>query len=217
MKNRLNILCLLVMLVLGYSVIQSAYLYGSGFVTGIKAGEEMRKTNPAILNQMMHLKVVNLAPTSPNIFTDSVYNEKSGSYVPVIYSELGVSVKTELEKLQLVANSLLQILNTIIIVTIVVMLVKLLISINKSNIFNWKNVSRLRWVGVLLIISFCCNAIPQYLSNYMTAGAFSLEGYEVHIFGAVSLINLVLGFVGLIVGEVFAIGLRMQEEQELTI
>ena len=46
---------------------------------------------------------------------------------------------------------------------------------------------------------------------------FSLHGYELSLSELVSTTTLVLGLCSLIVGEVFAIGLKMKEEQDLTI
>lgn len=99
----------------------------------------------------------------------------------------------------------------------VVFFAKLIIAINKSRIFDWKNVRRLRWLGAILILNFICSAFPAYISAYELSGVFSISGYSVNLSGLVSKLTLVLGLVALIVGEVFAIGLKMKEEQDLTI
>ena len=46
---------------------------------------------------------------------------------------------------------------------------------------------------------------------------FSVHGYELHLSDTVNTTTLVLGISTLIVAEVFAIGLKMKEEQDLTI
>ena len=80
MKKRLNILCLLVMLVFCYSVFESAYYISSAFVDGFRAGmnyvdnkEQFQKTN--------NMKSIALFPDNFANLKDSVYNEKTGEFV----------------------------------------------------------------------------------------------------------------------------------------
>ena len=84
-------------------------------------------------------------------------------------------------------------------------------------IFNWKNVRRLRRLGVLLIIGFVCTFLLAFLSFHNVEKVFSVTGYSLSMADMVHITSLVLGISALIVAEVFAIGLKMKEEQELTI
>ncbi len=60
--------------------------------------------------------------------------------------------------------------------------------------------------------------IKIFLHSYLGIDTvFSLHGYELSLSELVSTTTLVLGLCSLIVGEVFAIGLKMKEEQDLTI
>ena len=204
MKRRLNILCLVVMLVLSYSVLEQGYYIFLGAKMGAQTGLELGKkgSDIAAYKELMNLKVVNLIPSSMesfDFFRDSVYNEKSRSYVPAAYSSLMVSVDSH--------DSLWA----------VVLFIRLIISINKSDIFNWRNVRRLRRLGMALVVSFCCTFASSYLDFIGIDTVFSLHGYELSLSELVSTTTLVLGLCSLIVGEVFAIGLKMKEEQDLTI
>ena len=88
--------------------------------------------------------------------------------------------------------------------------------INKSQIFEWKNVRRLRWLGSLLIISFLFYLIPQVVNYWGLKEVFALDKYIIAPL-ALQVTDLLLGLGCLIVAETFAIGLKMKEEQELTI
>ena len=196
MKKRLNILCLLVMLVFCYSVFESAYYISSAFVDGFRAGmnhvdnkEQFQKTN----------------------------NKKTGEFVPAIYGKLVVSVNTPVNIWLKFITMMCNFIGIFTMIFSVVFFAKLIIAINKSRIFDWKNVRRLRWLGAILILNFICSAFPAYISAYELSGVFSISGYSVNLSGLVSKLTLVLGLVALIVGEVFAIGLKMKEEQDLTI
>ena len=49
------------------------------------------------------------------------------------------------------------------------------------------------------------------------SGQFRVSGYATDYFSYVSVLELSIGMVALIAAEIFAIGLKMKEEQELTI
>ncbi len=59
--------------------------------------------------------------------------------------------------------------------------------------------------------------LPEYLSLCSLREAFALESYDLILSDSVKATNLLLGLIALIVAEVFAIGLKMKEEQDLTI
>lgn len=219
MKRRLNILCLVVMLVLSYSVLEQGYYIFLGAKMGAQTGLELGKkgSDIAAYKELMNLKVVNLIPSSMesfDFFRDSVYNEKSRSYVPAAYSSLMVSVDSHDSVGKVVAKYLLIYLHLGFSLWAVVLFIRLIISINKSDIFNWRNVRRLRRLGMALVVSFCCTFASSYLDFIGIDTVFSLHGYELSLSELVSTTTLVLGLCSLIVGEVFAIGLKMKEEQD---
>lgn len=220
MKRRLNILCVIVMLVLSYSVLQTGYY----FFIGAKAGVEAVVEQPDISTQkdLMNMKYISLVPESFSIsagtlFQDSVYNEKSGEYVPVTYASMLVSVDSHPAKWEMIAEKALTFLQMGMYIWAIVLFIRLIISINKSDIFKWKNVRRLRRLGIALIIGFSCSFLTAYISFRSVDTIFSLRGYNLEVSEIVSSTMLVLGLSALIVGEVFAIGLKMKEEQDLTI
>ena len=241
MKRRLNILCLVVMLVLSYSVLEQGYYIFLGAKMGAQTGLELGKKGSDIAAYKELMKVVNLIPSSMesfDFFRDSVYNEKSRSYVPAAYSSLMVSVDSHDSVGKVVAKYLLIYLHLGFSLWAVVLFIRLIISINKSDIFNWRNVRRLRRLGMALVVSFCCTFASScgrleftanknrhfctgFASSYLDFigidTVFSLHGYELSLSELVSTTTLVLGLCSLIVGEVFAIGLKMKEEQDLTI
>ena len=214
MKRRLNILCLVVMLVLSYSVLEQGYYIFLGAKMGAQTGLELGKKGSDIA---AYKELIPSSMESFDFFRDSVYNEKSRSYVPAAYSSLMVSVDSHDSVGKVVAKYLLIYLHLGFSLWAVVLFIRLIISINKSDIFNWRNVRRLRRLGMALVVSFCCTFASSYLDFIGINTVFSLHGYELSLSELVSTTTLVLGLCSLIVGEVFAIGLKMKEEQDLTI
>ena len=213
MKRRLNILCVIVVLVLSYSIFETAYYFVVGVKAGLEAGIES-DTSAENQRELINMKYISLLPehlsaTGENgFFQDSVYNEKSGKYVPV---------DTKSAAWSQVTFTLLNLAHICICVWAIILFVRLVVSINKSDIFNWRNVRRLRFLGLALIISFCTEVLPAYLTYRNVGEVFSVRGYELGLSDMVNTTTLVLGISTLIVAEVFAIGLKMKEEQELTI
>lgn len=220
MKKRLNILCLLVMLVLSYSVFEQLYYIvqtaAPAFEAGFEAGVEGRDVK-AESERLGNMQPVALMPSSLPAFPDSVLNAKTGEYVPAIYAQMIVSVKTNPSFWQKLILKIMAFANIFATVFAIYIFFRVIISINKSVIFDWKNVRRLRWVGGSLILAFICSLTTIAITSCNLSDVFALEGYAFSFSELVSITSLLLGLSALIVGEVFAIGLRMKEEQELTI
>lgn len=218
MKRRLNILCVIVLLVLGYSVLEMTYYVGMGIKLGLEKGldDDVAAKEKEALN---HLHAVQLMPEDLGgaILMDSIYNEKSGEYVPATFGQLLVSVDAHPGTVSRVISTLALMANYVVIIWAVVLFIRLIVSINRSDIFNWKNVRRLRRLGVMLMLSFGCSLLTSFITFYNVKKVFSVPGYQLNMTDTVEITSLVLGISALIVAEVFAIGLRMKEEQELTI
>lgn len=218
MKRKLNFLCVIVMLVLSYSVLEAVYFLSLGFKTGIELGMNS-KISAVQKEELMHLETLHLLPKdmSNSLLKDSILNEKSGQYVPVSYDEMIVSVNAQPSFLVKSISVLAVLGDFVTVIWAVILFIRIIIAINKSEIFNWRNVRRLRRLGVLLIIGFACSFLKSLLTVYNVEKVLSLTNYSLSIADMVHTTSLVLGLSALIVAEVFAIGLRIKEEQELTI
>ena len=227
MKRRLNILCAVVLLVMGWSVGVSLYYMGLGMTKGVQMGmdaarEMQEEGSYDKLEELNNLKTVSLFPKflhdyKGGLFTDSVRNEKTGQYVPMAYTNLMVSVPVHKAVWQNVVSGGMGVLALAAGVWALVLFIRIVVAVNRSDIFNWRNVRRLRRLGILLIVGFVCVLLPEYLSLCSLREVFSLEAYDLTLSDSVKVTNLLLGLISLIVAEIFAIGLKMKEEQDLTI
>ena len=150
MKRRLNILCAIVLLVMGWSVGVSVYYMGLGMTKGVQMGmdaarEKLEGGNSAQLERVSNLRTISVLPKfldewEGDLFTDSVRNEKTGRYVPMAYTNLMVSVPVETPAWQKVASTLIGFLVLVANVWALVLFIRLVVSVNRSDIFNWRNV-----------------------------------------------------------------------------
>lgn len=217
MKTRLNIFCALILLCLSCSIMQVGYFFVAGFQAGYKSVPgEMEVEATRIAN----MKTVDMIPNlmdHAHLMQDSILNEKTGQYIPALYSLMAVSVKTETPIWQYGARTFLSFLLIGCYVGAIYFFIRLIVAVNKEEIFNWNNVHRLRKLGIMLILCYICNFGAGYLSYYDISQAFNSSLYSYNAIQAGQASTLVLGLVALLVAEIFAIGLRMKEEQDLTI
>lgn len=92
--------------------------------------------------------------------------------------------------------------------------IRFILNVNKDKIFVRENVSLLRWAGgALLYMSIF--AIPAILINQrIEPPTRAINVGSAFLFES---LPIILGFVFLIIAEVFVIGIKLREEQELTI
>lgn len=221
MKKRLNVLCVIVMLVLGYSVFETGYYFTIGLRAGFDAARHEQTVSPEQLNRLSNMRYISVMPDDldgwKGLFADSVYNEKSASHIPVTYSSLLVGVDTQSDAKLMWARALLSLLLIALYLCALEQFVRLVVAINRGEIFGWRNVRRLRHIGIALIFSFLCILAASYIDKWQVEQCLQIRGYHLIVADAVQVTTLIIGLCALVVGEVFAIGLKMKEEQELTI
>ena len=216
MKRRLNLLCAVILLVLGWSVVMSGYYLFMGASLGVRAGwnyaEAMQNPDSvpaAHMEDVLALKDMSYVSLVPDAFR--------GTGNATTLMRLLVSVEKSEAPWQGVVTGLASLVSTVAIVWALVLFIRLIVAINKSQIFLWRNIRRLRVLGFMLLASFACSWLAEYINLCNLREVLSIPGYGLDLTDATNVGALLLGLCALIVAEVFAIGLRMKEEQDLTI
>jgi len=84
--------------------------------------------------------------------------------------------------------------------------IRFILNVNRNQVFVWENVNLLRLTACGLMILALVAA-----GDELNTGCSYVEVYD-HFFDA-----FIFGVFNLIIAEVFAVGLKLQEEQDLTI
>lgn len=217
MKKQLNIICVLIFLVVGLSLAPSAYLMCNGFVEGFKYGFSQAKD--ADENSSLEVLTpigLSLWPKSLAATSDKVMNLKNKEWQSATYLKMMVWVKSK-EAGMMKFGGLLSLISLFFILKAVVNFYKLINAINHEIIFDWTNVRRLNRIGRFLLVAFLLMQ-TYVLITYLTASRLiELEGYRFNYWCDFESMTLILGLIALLVARIFAIGLQMKEEQELTI
>ena len=218
MKKRLNLLTIVLAVAFG---IHSLSFLGENlydFVVDFKAGMESStslRTETGVSTRPLSLRIY---PESQSILTDSIYNAKTQTWMPSRISGTTVTVEeTKSSMLNTAISSLLVIPLLILSIVAIVCFIKVILAVNKSIIFDKVNVRRLRIMGLSFVIIFLLAFILDYYYLQLIRSMVEIPYYRIGGAYIYSAFSLILGILSFIVGEIFAIGLRLKEENEFTI
>lgn len=104
----------------------------------------------------------------------------------------------------------------IIVVILSLILHSLRKSIKQGNVFNRDNIKLIRAIAILIILSSLLSSLGHYIEARQIIKLFA--GTEWHpIWPGMEYKEIILGLVILVIGEIFAVGYDLSEEQKLTI
>lgn len=104
----------------------------------------------------------------------------------------------------------------IIVVILSLILHSLRKSIKEGNMFNRDNIKLIRAIGILIISSALLSNLGHYIETQQIIKLFA--GTEWHpVWQGMEYKEIILGLVILVIGEIFAAGYDLSEEQKLTI
>lgn len=216
MKKRLNLICLGIVLAV---LVSMSFLF-STFYYGFKAGIDAYEQGAAGVEKLdVTYKMIGTIPT--DVITNetaTAINEKDGSTVSILpfISMIGVP-NEKADATDSIFLSLLDWMVMICCIYAIVQFVKMIRNIHRNIIFDWANVKRLRRLGLSLILCFCCSLVTFAINNHLVSQVISLKDCDFSIAFQFSDPTLLIGFTSLLFAEIFAIGLRLKEENDLTI
>ena len=192
----------------------------STFYYGFKAGIDAYEQGAAGVEKLdVTYKMIGTMPTDViTSETATAINEKDGSTVSILpfISMIGIPN----EKADATDSIFLSLLDWMVIICCIyaiVQFVKMIRNIHRNIIFDWANVKRLRRLGFSLILCFCCSLVTFAINNHLVSQVISLKDCDFSIAFQFSDPTLLIGFTSLLFAEIFAIGLRLKEENDLTI
>ena len=213
MKKRLNFITFLIGIAIGISILNSEFIqdFKEGFVEGQNAARDN------YLEMTKRTYYLSLAPIINYSMPDKLLNIKSGELLPSRIKETQVKINVGKEGIMqflwMFPFSVLMITGFIM---FVFNFIKIILAVNKSVIFEWINVKRLRRISIGFTIMFIVDAIVSIILNNFLLKLIELENYKI-VNTSYEGLFLLLGMVSFLVAEIFAVGLKLKEEQELTI
>lgn len=226
MKNRLNAFCVLIVLVftviVGYQLKDTFCSFMAGFNEGYShrscgtMNHEKSSMSDFVSKSKLFIHPFEIVPSTGHIKYDKIKNVKLNRDDDYILTNGMVF----LDRGSIVLQMILMLLNLIsyfFYVWSVVYFFRFIRNINKNIIFDKRNIIQLRKLGWGFIIVFFTTLIASYLDFYDMTKYFSLGYAEIKPYHPFASTEVFMGLTALLFAEVFSIGIKMREEQELTI
>lgn len=216
MKRRINLLTILTIAALIFTSAEDIYdAYRE--LKSIFVSAKVSSNNEEDLTLLTNINAVQLTPNLINKDSSSSLKTKDGRKVASWTHEAYISIQTEtsvFEKIILFVGGTISFIGTIL---CIIYFLKFIININQEKVFHWKNVSLLKKLGAILILIYLMEFLCNYISTISVARAVDLKYYSFDYITTVGGTNLLLGIITLLISGVFAKGLKIKEEQDLTI
>ena len=209
MKKRLNIITFIIGVAVGISYLNSESISAlkECYMLGYDDGDESQT----------ELVYLSLETTESLAMPNELMNKKSGELMPTSIKNATVKVAVgERSMLNLLSMILCLIILNVSYLIVAYSFLRIIFAVNKSVIFEWVNVKRLRIMGIGFILMFIGNAILGFVQKYSFFKIMDIENYKI-INSPFDGSILMFGVISFLVAEIFAVGLRLKEDQELTI
>ena len=219
MKKRLNIFALLILMALsihtGYTLFYSwgeiSTVYKEGYE---KAGKLPRQPN---LSDLSRHDICIRKKLGSTAIIDSIYNIKTNSYIPTDIQKIQISIPDNQSVGYQVSIVIMVLLLVPAVIAVIVLFLRLIGAIQSALLFTKTNVLRLRWIGGCLLLIAVIYTIGNYMELAFVRSVVEISGYEITSEGMIEFPALINALIAFLAAEVFAIGLRLKEEQEFTI
>ncbi|MCD8176568.1 MAG: DUF2975 domain-containing protein [Tannerellaceae bacterium] len=215
MKNKLYILTCCIMLAMGLNMISQVADFISGFNAGINSSRD-NKENGKVESLFIAIRPLRMVD-KPTL----LYNVQSGEWMPGRIQNCIIKIEIAGNNIGFVIfEGVLILLAFLCFPAALVMLtsfIKIILSVGKNHVFEWKNIKRIRKVGACFLFIFLFS-FSTGLYNYLLANTLiDIPGYKITLGHMLDISYLLFGLVALIIVEVYSIGLKLKEEEELTI
>ena len=210
---KIKLLGILAILVLAVDVIYSFYAGSASFKRGFDHGMEVsedfigdheKSYMPILLTVMPNKDVTPATLQTTDGIQQPYYMGSIFTAVPLTggyrAAFMGISIGVLLSALFCLAG--------------LVMLILLLVSIVRDNVFTMKNVFRLRFFSYSLTAFMGFVGLTSWLGGTLAKQSLSLPGYDFAVSSEINWSSLAML---ILFTEIFAAGVRLKEDQDLTI
>lgn len=215
MKKRLNIIRYVFLGILICAAAFNVYLKSDMIFNDVETTTRSQENRDDLGSYCINL--------TPNrfIIMDSLFNEKTGQWMSAYIKEVSVYIPEEENAKPSIADTIVNYVKAILMLGSAGMIffnfIYMIDSVEKSIVFAWKNVRRLRLIGLGLFIFFIVDAFSFIYSGFIEKDLIKISDYSV-VMESISTVGILTGgVVAFFVAEIFAVGLRLKEEQDLTI
>ena len=217
--KRIKTLCVVLLIVFFGSVYQGAIL---PFIEGVRYGMTIAKYQLDHKEKTDDFILLDVVSKNYNYLEDSEINLRTGEKVLIRPNNMTVLVQSLLDKpiwwkaLQGV-YSLLVLMTLVLGIWIPFLVVKIVKSLQNSEVFDRKNLKRIQRIGIILLVVGILGTLLQAINIYSAQSMVDLSHYSFSYTKVIDFSPIIMGVVILIMNEILRIGIEIKEEQDLTI
>lgn len=215
MKTKLNVFCVLILISILLDMFTNTINVYSFFP---KVTNKTFRVDPKDIKAYDNATMTYLKPDGNNPKSVMMTNEVTGKPVRVFPSgEVEVSIESRPSTTFIICWAILALCGMVLAAVSLCKFVRFVWRVNKGKVFDWTTVKVLRQSGWTLVASSVLIIIMMTAQSFEMASRFSPEGYTINSLPVLGSLDFVSSFFILAMTEVLAIGIRLREDQELTI
>lgn len=214
-RAAINILSILIVAIVALSVIVPAIGFGYGVAEGWKT-QSATPGQESIATPMG----VSFSPVTGKLFNpNDTLTVDDGRKFPLVVTEAMVYVQPKSFPEAAEIISMLCVIGSFAcFIAFAIVFVKFIIGINKGEIFVKRNARRLRKIAWFLIAMALLDVVAGALQESIVSSyALTLGGYVINANWTLPWSTLLLGLISMLMAEVWARGIFLKDEQDLTI
>jgi len=217
--KRIKTLCVILLIIFFGSLYQGAVL---PFIEGVKYGFAIAKYEIDTQNDTDDFLMMDVVSKDADYMETTEINKKTGENVLIRPTNVSVLVHSLPEKP--VWWVVLQVIYGVLIVATLVLgiwipflVVKILRSLQHSEVFDRINMNRINRIGLILLSVGIIGSVIQVINVFSAQYMVDLTHYNFSYTKVIDFNALIMGVVILIMNEVLRIAIEIKEEQDLTI
>ncbi|MCE5331592.1 MAG: DUF2975 domain-containing protein [Bacteroidales bacterium] len=217
--KRIKTLCIILLIIFFGSLYQGAIL---PFIEGVKYGFAIAKYEIDTQKDTDDFLMMDVVSKDADYMETTEVNTKTGENVLIRPTNVSVLVHSLPEKP--VWWVVLQVIYGVLIVATLVLgiwipflVVKILRSLQHSEVFDRINMKRINRIGLILVSMGIIGSVIQVINVFSAQYMVDLTHYNFSYAKVIDFNALIMGVVILIMNEVLRIAIEIKEEQDLTI
>ncbi len=217
--KQLKILSVVLLVVFLGSLYQGAVL---PFLEGLKYGISIAEYEEKLDVSTNDFLMLDVKVNNPEYFDTTHVNQLTGERVLIRPSNVSVLVNTMPEEPSWwfavrVLYGVLLFAVLVLGIMIPFLVIKILRSLQNSEVFDRINIKRINRIGLVLLSIGFCSSVLQLIQLVSASQVIKLEHFSFSFARIVDFEALIMGLVILLMNEVLKFGVSMKEDQDLTI
>lgn len=217
--KRLKTLCVVLLIIFFGSLFQGAVM---PFIEGLKFGLSIARYESDHQKDTDEFLLIDVVSKNHDFIENKEVNLKTGEPIMVQLSTVSIIINSLPNKP--VWWKILQSFYAILTLGVLILgiwipflVVRILKSLQNSQVFDRANLARINRIGVILLLVGIVGTVIQVINIYSAQYMVELVNYKFSYAKAVDFNAIIMGVIVLIMNEVLKISIEIKEEQDLTI